>query len=54
MKSLKKYMSPDIQQIKLDNEISLVLSSLEDAPFGPGELLGHNQAPEYFNQNSVV
>jgi len=40
------YSSPQIEQIKLDNEISLVLSSL-DAPGDPEVL----NAPEYFNND---
>jgi len=40
------YSSPLIEQIKLDNEISLVLSSL-DAPGDPEVSL----TPEYFNND---
>ncbi len=43
----KIYEIPQIKLIKLDNEISLVLSS--DPPIGPGETM--NQVPEYFNNN---
>jgi len=42
----RAYSSPQIDQIKLDNEISLVLSSL-DAPGDPEVL----NAPEYFNND---
>jgi len=46
--SLEKraYSAPQMEQIKLDNEISLVLSSL-DAPGDPEVL----NAPEYFNND---
>jgi len=40
------YYSPQIEQIKLDNEISLALSSL-DAPGDPEASL----TPEYFNND---
>ena len=53
MKTLKKYLSPDIQSIRLDNEISLILSSLDEPAFGPGEIV-MNQTPDYFNHNSIV
>jgi hypothetical protein len=43
----REYKSPVIKQIKLDNEISLVLESTP--PFGPFEL--SNNAPEYFNND---
>jgi len=42
----RAYSAPQIEQIKLDNEISLVLSSL-DAPGDPEVL----NAPEYFNND---
>ena len=42
------YILPQIEQIKLDNEISLVLES--DPPAGPGESNNLN-APEYFNND---
>jgi len=42
----RAYCSPQIEHIKLDNEISLVLSSL-DAPGDPESSL----APEYFNND---
>jgi len=42
----RAYSSPQIEHIKLDNEISLVLSSL-DAPGDPEVL----NAPEYFNND---
>jgi len=44
---IKIYNKPQIMQIKLDNEISLVLDSMP--PIGPGENL--SGAPEYFNVN---
>jgi len=43
----RTYSSPRIEQIKLDNEISLQLQS--DAPIGPGE--GFNKAPEHLNND---
>ncbi len=50
MKKLEKkhiYIVPYIQQIKLDNEISLALES--SPPDGPGE--GASLAPEYMNND---
>jgi hypothetical protein len=41
------YITPEIELIKLDNEISLALES--NAPVGPGE--GYNKVPEYLNNN---
>jgi len=32
--SMRRYCSPQLEQVKLDNEISLVLAS--DPPIGPG------------------
>lgn len=43
----RTYIAPQIDQIKLDNEISLALES--SPPSGPGESLG--KAPEYFNND---
>ena len=43
----RAYFAPQIKQIKLDNEISLVLES--EPPLGPGESL--LKAPEYFNND---
>ena len=43
----REYITPAIQQIVLDNEISLAMES--DAPVGPGE--GKLNAPEYFNSD---
>lgn len=45
---LKIYISPEIERIELDNEISLALES--DAPFGPNEEVMNN-TPGYFNNN---
>ena len=42
------YASPMIIEIKLDNQISLQLTS--DAPAGPGES-NNLRAPEYFNND---
>ena len=44
-KEKRIYRAPLIEQIKLDNEISLVLESAP--PFGPGE--SSLLLPEYFN-----
>ena len=41
------YFSPQIERIKLDNEISLALESTP--PLGPGETM--NSVPEYFNND---
>jgi len=43
----RKYSVPQIEQIKLDNEISLALESLP--PVVPGESL--SKAPDYFNND---
>jgi hypothetical protein len=45
----RSWLVPTIVQIKLDNEISLVLAS--DPPAGPGESLHVQNAPEYFNND---
>jgi len=42
----RKYYTPLIEHVKLDNEISLVLAS--DPPAGPGE---SQNVPEYFNND---
>ena len=42
------YASPMITEIKLDNQISLQLTS--NAPAGPGEG-AQNRLPEYFNND---
>ncbi len=44
------YETPQISEVRLDNEISLVLYS---PPIGPGEEMGYN-APDFFNANEVV
>ncbi len=41
METKKKYISPSIETIHLDNEISLVLES--NPPFGPDEIAISNQ-----------
>lgn len=46
----KEYVSPVIEQVKFDNEISLVLES--SPPAGPEE--GYLKAPEHFNSNPVM
>lgn len=43
----KEYISPLIEQVKFDNEISLVLES--SPPAGPDE--GYLKVPEHFNRN---
>jgi len=43
----RNYIAPAVELIKLDNEISLQLTS--DAPYGPGE--NQSKAPEYFNSD---
>lgn len=45
----KKYFSPEIEMIILDNEISLALAS--DPPFGPDE--SRVLKPEYFNNDPM-
>jgi len=45
----KEYVSPFIECVKLDNEISLALESMPGDPGEPGIILG--QAPEHFNNN---
>jgi hypothetical protein len=42
------YIVPNIERIKLDNEISLALES--DPAIGPGEEV-YNKVPEFFNHN---
>lgn len=44
----RKYQSPEITTIMLDNEISLIL--LSDAPIGPDEQV-FNASPESFSPN---
>jgi len=46
----KTYAVPQINWIKLDNDISLVLQSAPSGtpPFGPG---GIGEAPEHFNND---
>ncbi len=46
-KENRLYVSPVIERVKLDNEISLTLDSAP--PGGPGEPTGY--VPEYFNNN---
>jgi hypothetical protein len=53
-KAKVEYVTPTIEHIKLDNEISLVLES--SPPVGPNQ--GSLRAPEHFNndpfQNSLA
>ena len=42
------YAAPKMEQVKLDNDISLTLDSTTP-PEGPGE--GITKAPEYFNND---
>ena len=44
------YVSPVIERVELDNDISLTLDSAP--PTGPGEPTGY--APEYFNNNPLL
>jgi len=44
------YQPPQIVEVRLDNEISLVLNS---PPFGPDEVM-NQQAPHYFNDNEPI
>ena len=50
-KTKQIYETPQIEEVRLDREISLVLAS--DPPYGPGEEMGYN-APDFFNANEVV
>ena len=43
----REYIAPSIEQIKLDNGISLALESTP--PLGPEEI--SNNVPEYFNND---
>jgi hypothetical protein len=45
------YQSPQITEVRLDSEISLVLNSLP--PLGPEEGIGQN-TPDFFNPNSTI
>jgi len=45
----KTYIKPQVELIKLDNDISLTLDSLSP-PDGPGEVTGA-LAPEYFKND---
>ena len=48
MKTTKNtYNAPQLNLIKLDNELSLQLTS--DAPYGPGE--NQSKAPDFFNND---
>jgi len=44
------YSEPQLEYVKLDSEISLVLQSIP--PEGPGEGDGASLTPEYFNNDS--
>jgi hypothetical protein len=46
-----RYITPQIDLIELDNEISLALTSAP--PVGPGETLNSSSAPEYLNSNPL-
>lgn len=46
-KNIKRYSTPEIKCIKLDNEIALQLESAP--PDGPGET--YLQTPNYFNND---
>ncbi|MDD4968317.1 MAG: hypothetical protein PHT07_02695 [Paludibacter sp.] len=45
-KTKRVYSSPEIEHVKLDNDISLILES--DPPNGPNET---NNTPEYFKND---
>ena len=45
------YQTPQISEVRLDNEISLVLYSLP--PLGPEEGM-NQQVPHYFNSNEPI
>jgi hypothetical protein len=47
MKTKKKYLSPEIEKIELDNEIALQLESTP--PVGPDE--SNLQAPDFFKND---
>ena len=49
-KDKQEYSAPLIEQIKLDNEISLALESAP--PAAPGEVM--NKTPEYFNNDPFM
>ena len=49
-KTKQIYQSPQINEVRLDNEISLVLAS---PPIGPDEGM-NQQAPDFFNKNEPV
>jgi hypothetical protein len=50
-KTKNPYQSPQITEVRLDNEISLVLVS--NPPLGPDETM-NQQGPEFFNNSSPV
>ena len=50
-KTKQIYETPQINEVRLDNEISLVLASLP--PGGPDEGM-NQQAPDFFNKNEPV
>jgi hypothetical protein len=49
MTEKRMYSSPEIELIKLDNEISLALESMP--PDGPGEGAGASLTPEYMKND---
>ncbi len=53
----RSYNPPQVERVKLDNEISLVLQSIDDNPIiGPEEetLASNNLNNDPFNTNMVV
>jgi len=52
----KKYQQPTIEMVQLDNEISLVLMSVDgNPPYGPGgEGASMQQVPPFFNSNDPL
>ena len=51
-KTKQIYETPQIEEVRLDREISLVLVSLP--PGGPDEGMNNLQAPDFFNANEPV
>jgi hypothetical protein len=52
METKKIYLTPAIDVIKLDNEISLALESAP--PTGPDETFNSLSSPEYLNSNPLI
>jgi hypothetical protein len=53
MKKQKQlYRKPEVKAVRLDREISLILSS--EPPFGPDETYNQNIRPDYLSKNQYV